>query len=492
MNKKLVIAVAVVAVVLVAILLFGQRILSPQKNLFFSKVVASNFRYPAQLTPSEAYYFNGSTFLKFDLATQASSPLTPIYSLPNVLEVQWSKNGVLFKANDYSTLDQLKPILDQERLPSNASYWWSVSFSNGQIKLVGSPQGPSSDGAASDGTVINSAVWSIDGETYYYTQIQLFRSQPYEYTVFSGSLGGPNNPLAKIDGPNLLWADQDKLIYKVDTANKHTLSQLNIKDQTVQVLYDNFKGLTVLNTSGVAGLIVPIEIKKGQEALSEVNGPLQLLSLSDTASPTTIDTAFSGTAAWSRSADAWAAVETVGENELTGYLDDGTGKIFELSFKLSKGQAIPSNLKVVAYENDQILLLDSSNNAYVASPEQLDTKEIEPFKPSQWNYSGIEELMKHGLTNTQSSSLKYAIYQYALSSSLNPKVVDITNVDLEPIDRKNPTGKATANFNIAMSQRTFRAKMEYYDLTTIRLYLYDSKSNTLLFDSKPVNNRNVN
>lgn len=492
MNKKILIIIGLAALTVIAFLLFGKPALSPHRSLFLSQPIATNFRYPAQLSPTEAYYFNGSTFLSYNLTQQTSKPLSPIFALPNVLDVQWSKSGALFKATSYSVLDQLKPILDSKNLPTNSAYWWSVNFATSEIKLIGAPHGPSTDEVITDGTTISSTIWASDGQKYYYIQTSLLVNKPAINTVYVASLDKPPQPLAQIDGHNLVWADQSRIIYKVASSKTHTLNQFNIAAKTTQVIYDNFSGPAYINTSGSIGLVIPAGLKTGSETLAETNGPLQLLTLGDSSKPKVLDAAFSGTVAWSRSADAWAAVETVGKDTLTGYSDDGSGKVVKLVFKLTNPKTPPPNLKVIAYENDQILLLDSSNNAYLASVEQLNLKAVEKFNPSQWSYSGTDSLMTHGLTNAQLGDLKYALYQFALSASLNPKKVDIRGVTIEPFNRKNPTGKAIADFDLTLDNNHYRAKMEYFDLASIRLYLTDPKTNQQIYDSQTINNRNLN
>jgi hypothetical protein len=491
MNKKLILAIAATAVGAILFILFGRGALSPQKTLFLSQPVATNFRYPAQLSANEAYYFNGSAFLSFNLSDQSSKPLTPIYLLPNVLDVQWSKTGALFKASSYSALDQLKPLLEQKKLPTNSSYWWSVNFATGEIKLVGSPRGPSSDGAASDGTIVSSAIWSVDGQSYYYVQTELLRSQSYINTVFNNTLNGINKALAKIDGNNLTWANQNQVIFRVDSGDKHSLNLFDASARTTQVLLDTFNGPSFINSSGNTALTIPVKIKEAQEVVSEASGPLHITSLDDPSSTKLVSKRFTGTAIWSRHSDAWAAIELDPDGKLSGYADDGSGKIFALRFKGEGSRAKLTHPKSIGYEDDQLLLIDASNNAYLASETELNLKPVRLFKPSEWDYSGSEALMKHGLTSAQLKGLKYAIYQYTLASGQNPERVKITNVEIEPYNRKDPTGKAIANFNITLDKTTYRAKMEYFDLTLIQLYMYNQKTNTPVYDSKTVTSRNT-
>jgi hypothetical protein len=101
------------------------------------------------------------------------------------------------------------------------------------------------------------------------------------------------------------------------------------------------------------------------------------------------------------------------------------------------------------------------------------------------DFEGIEALTEHGLTSYQVQNVEYSFNQYKEKSGSVKKVwVDantLTSVDV-PREQTTKTIAFGGKFN---DQTIYRAKVDFYDLTVTRLYLYDDKDK-LLYDSGKV------
>jgi len=104
MNKKqLTIFVSVATVIIVmAVTLFnhhGTSFLKPSGNrtLYASQIIGRNVQFPNLIDNNTLEFFTGSSFATIDLRTSQTKTFTPEFNLPNVIDVVWSKQQVLFQ-----------------------------------------------------------------------------------------------------------------------------------------------------------------------------------------------------------------------------------------------------------------------------------------------------------------------------------------------------------------------------------------------------------
>lgn len=109
--------------------------------------------------------------------------------------------------------------------------------------------------------------------------------------------------------------------------------------------------------------------------------------------------------------------------------------------------------------------------------------------PSKDNYTyvGITALTDNGLTQDQVGDLKQALFQYFQSTKKNVQDVTFSNVT-PPIPHPNdPLAPDVTTFTVSFANETYNAKLATTNISTARLYLYDTKTSSLVYDSKDIN-----
>jgi hypothetical protein len=97
------------------------------------------------------------------------------------------------------------------------------------------------------------------------------------------------------------------------------------------------------------------------------------------------------------------------------------------------------------------------------------------------NFTGLDNLISRGVSLTQLDDLKQAVFQFKPSTANSA----INNVKAVPHDPNSSTQFDTINFSIKLDSDSYSARIEYSNLTILRLYLYNSAGG-LVFDSKNV------
>lgn len=149
-------------------------------------------------------------------------------------------------------------------------------------------------------------------------------------------------------------------------------------------------------------------------------------------------------------------------------------------FSVSELYTSPRGLLFTAFAgNDE----NSPLNIY----ELLDTKQEgnKPALRTQPSFQGLDPMLYYGLTEEQLNNLKAAFQAYADSSNITLTGVSATNVAVVPRnpDVDNPVDVITFEANVN-DVKFLKAKIEYSDLTSIRLYLFDKMTGAQIFDSK--------
>ncbi len=101
---------------------------------------------------------------------------------------------------------------------------------------------------------------------------------------------------------------------------------------------------------------------------------------------------------------------------------------------------------------------------------------------------GLDGMVNVGLTSVQANDVQYALNQYSSASGKHLQEIDI---DQNSISAKHDqsTGGNVLSFKATLDQTTaVTGKVNYSDLTSIELFLYDTNG-TLLYDSKTVSNK---
>ncbi len=104
-------------------------------------------------------------------------------------------------------------------------------------------------------------------------------------------------------------------------------------------------------------------------------------------------------------------------------------------------------------------------------------------------YLGFSKLLDIGVSKYQLEALKYAFEQYGKSSNQSPKEVSLTVDSIHSTlhNPSDPNSKDTVTFDVTLDRKqAYKAKVEYSDITAVRLYLSDPQTGSLIYDSKIV------
>jgi hypothetical protein len=106
-------------------------------------------------------------------------------------------------------------------------------------------------------------------------------------------------------------------------------------------------------------------------------------------------------------------------------------------------------------------------------------------RPNESIYLGISPLLDHGLSTSQINDLKDAFYAYSKKAGpFRETSLNVDSITDGPHDTSGPTITDSVTFKVVFDRKTtYDAKFVYYDIDYGRLYLYDPKTNTQVFDS---------
>lgn len=325
---------------------------------------AGNINFAHQVDDKTLYYFSGSAFASYDLATHKTKPLTPLYSLPTIVDrVAISKRGAILSASGYSQVDQLYPEVVRKQLSPNGYYWWFVDFAKGTITLIGN---------SATGAEVRTALWQ-DDSTFVYTER---RTSESILAVMRGTIGGTETQVATLpdDGAELLGVTATKLLYSDLAGNDMSnLRVLDIRSGKSTVVVKQVIDVLAVSTDGSALLIT----KGEQDFEPELpTGKLALYTLSS-GETKVISPDFGGEAVWPYDGR-WVAVGTNTKGALMSFANDNN-KVQNTAFTdpSSKTLQVVERYQPIGQNTTGILLADSSARLrYVSKKTVTDLPKI--------------------------------------------------------------------------------------------------------------------
>ena len=102
-------------------------------------------------------------------------------------------------------------------------------------------------------------------------------------------------------------------------------------------------------------------------------------------------------------------------------------------------------------------------------------------------YSGIDNLLSHGVTAPQTDDLKWAFYQYAKSTN-HASSISISNVAVQPYNPK--VGTQDITFAAAFDNTVYSARLTYVNYQTMRVVLTNSAGKAV-YDSGNVSGKSL-
>lgn len=171
-----------------------------------------------------------------------------------------------------------------------------------------------------------------------------------------------------------------------------------------------------------------------------------------------------------------------------------SGKVLDLSLKqpmdVSSSYTITINIADIAGArlSDQKLVFKPLLVPYGdLSKEQqsaiLKSQTTPPATKSKLSFIGFDALTNYGITVAQLNDLEKAVYTFAPAAA----AASIDQNSIKPVPH-NPNSSSTydsINFVLTIDSNTYTARADYTALTTLRLYLYNSRG-SLIFDSKDI------
>jgi hypothetical protein len=136
---------------------------------------------------------------------------------------------------------------------------------------------------------------------------------------------------------------------------------------------------------------------------------------------------------------------------------------------------------------------DENSKQTISDPEGK-TPDVYGQNPDAPIFLGTASLLDYGVASDQEQDMQFAIYQYFNGKNEKVKEVSVAVDTIAPVprDRNSASTRETINFDIVVDRKTtYKVKMEYFDLVSIQLYLYDSTGATQLYDSGVVSNQHL-
>jgi len=106
-----------------------------------------------------------------------------------------------------------------------------------------------------------------------------------------------------------------------------------------------------------------------------------------------------------------------------------------------------------------------------------------PQTPSKANitFLGTDALENYGVTAAQINNLEQALFNYKqLAQTVS---IDTSSIAVTPHNPTSSNNSSIINFNVSIDGNSLKARIDYSQITNLRLYLYDIQNGNLLFDS---------
>lgn len=96
-------------------------------------------------------------------------------------------------------------------------------------------------------------------------------------------------------------------------------------------------------------------------------------------------------------------------------------------------------------------------------------------------------LINNGVTSQQLSNFEQVFNQYLSTQNKTPSTINFTSIVRQPTNPATSIPFSELDFTIQLDGKdTYRAKLDSYSLSEIRLYLYSPSNNKQLYDSQDV------
>jgi hypothetical protein len=136
-----------------------------------------------------------------------------------------------------------------------------------------------------------------------------------------------------------------------------------------------------------------------------------------------------------------------------------------------------------------------ANQTFTFKPKVIDFKDLpedqkqasiqlqaaHPSSKGNVGFVGIESLLNYGITDSQINDLEQGLFQYKQSAKII--TLDTSSIKPVPHDPSSADVSDVINFNVGIDNTSYRAKLVYFNLTAIHLYLYNPQTGNQIYDS---------
>jgi len=131
-------------------------------------------------------------------------------------------------------------------------------------------------------------------------------------------------------------------------------------------------------------------------------------------------------------------------------------------------------------------ILNAANHSNSSGPSPATTTS-NTTSTNPPTFTGESSLTDIGITSEQLTNMEQALQQYLNANNITPSNIGFGSLQKMPLDNTQSTPVWTVQFVVSIDGTAkYRATMKYFNITGVRLYLYDPTSNKLLYDSQNI------
>ena len=150
LSKLIKISLWLVVVIFLSSLVYAVFTLQNNQRAYLSKPVRYNVFSPTVFDNTIRYY-NGNTFVYYDIASGETKPLTKRDILPNLKNIYWLPHGVVFQSSaiekysslfdDFTKFTQLSSDAFYESPSDGSTLYWYLSFTDDSASVISDDNG---------------------------------------------------------------------------------------------------------------------------------------------------------------------------------------------------------------------------------------------------------------------------------------------------------------------------------------------------------------
>lgn len=423
-----------------------------------SDAVLSNVKFP-YMAGGELFYFSEYAVTKFNTSTGKMEDLTNLYLFPDILEVKWSKKGVLFRATNYRPVDSFMSTLDKRGLNRDQSYWWLADFGSKKISLITNPIRPSE---------YASMAWAPDGNSFFIMaddpSEEINRVRIYEHNLNNATEIMTVKSSQKMR--DLRYGDSSRVIAEATDGGSISLVLIELRNGEVKTLQEGIQPGSAVKNDG--SLIAFMKLRGSKEETLVPPKDLYLLDVS-TLKAKKLAKELDPVAQWDNETQMLVYSGTKKGKPITRAYDPATGKKYSFEPKTDSDYIEPSFLKLMSVTQPRIFATDLKYNLYELAdkPRRYETNRSKSF-------DGFSYLVDNaGITAFQVETLQFLVDRLHnnLVGTVTLNEESVRMLDKAMVDNRIIN---SISFKYSVGDNTYEAMMSFEGIGRTRLVVSDS------------------